>query len=108
MTYPEPEMSDYELEQIKNSLKDLKVQLYNYLVDSYYSDPEGAIVAADKTFRYLANIVDLIIKKHSFKLQFGEGGAILWHAKIMEFLSLWLELEYKYSILLSEQLDALD
>lgn len=101
-------MANFEIERVKASLSDTKDQLFDYLVDSYKKDSEGAECAAKKTFKYLGDVVDLIIKRQGFKIQFAEGGATLWHAKVLSYLSSWVELEYKYSLLLATALEDLE
>jgi len=50
----------------------------------------------------------LIIKKGEFKIQFGSGGATLWHARVLSLLASWIEIEFRYSLLLARELDDFD
>jgi len=98
----------YDLEQIQIELSEIKSKLYSYLLGSYQKDPDGPEEAAQKTFKYLGDVVDLIIKKNEFKIQFGSGGAILWHSRILSLLASWIEIEYRYSLLLAKDLDSFE
>lgn len=98
----------YDLEQIQTELSEIKEKLYNYLLGSYQRDADGPEDPAQKTFKYLGDVVDLIIKKNEFKIQFGSGGATLWHSRVLSLLASWIEIEYRYSLLLARELDDFD
>lgn len=98
----------HDLEQVRTELFEIKEKLYSYLLGSYQRDPDGPIEAAQKTFKYLGDVVDLIIKKNEFKIQFGSGGATLWHSRVLSLLASWIEIEYRYSLLLARELDSFE
>ena len=97
-----------DLEQVQTELSEIKEKLNNYLLGSYQRDSDGPEEPAQKTFKYLSDVVDLIIKRNEFKIQFGSGGATLWHSRVLFFLASWIELEYKYSLLLTKELDSFE
>lgn len=101
-------MVNYDLEYIQVELSEIKEKIYNYLLGSYRRDPGGPEEAAKKTFKYLGDIVDLIIKRREFKIQFGSGGATLWHSRVLSLLATWIDIEYKYSLLLAKEFDNFD
>jgi len=101
-------MSDYDLEQVREELSEVKEKLHSYLLGSYQKDPDGPEEATKKTFKYLGDVVDLIIKQQEFKIQFGSGGAILWHSRVLSLLAAWIEVEYKYSLLLYRELEDIE
>ena len=99
-------MSDYEFNQAEYNLEEVKESLHKYLNDCYYADEENPKEAAAKTFKYLENIVEDIIKKKPYSLRFGRGGSPLWHVSILKYLSEWIEAEYVVCKMLSKQLDS--
>jgi len=101
-------MANYDLEQVQLELSEIKEKLYNYLSGSYQRDPDGPEEAAKKTFKYLGDVVDLIIKKREFKIQFSSGGSTLWHSRVLSLLATWIDIEHRYSLLLAGELDNLD
>lgn len=100
-------MFEYEYGKADLTLEEIKEKLYDYLTKSY-SKEENTEEKAQHTFEYLKKIVDKIIKREAYKLQFSSGATPLWHCRIIGFLSKWVEAEYECGKILSDQLDNFD
>ena len=101
-------MSNSELEQTQLEISAARDTLKTYLVNSYYKSAEESSKCAEKTFKYLERIVDSIIKRDAYHINFDKGGCPLWHATVLSLLAAWIKAEYKISYLLSKELDLLD
>ena len=98
-------MFDYEFGRAGCDLDETKEKLKTYLVESYKyrDDPSDQ---ADVMFKLLEIIVDRIIKRKEYRINFGEGGSPLWHANIYSYLSKWIEAELKMCEMLSKEINS--
>ena len=101
-------MFSYEFNQASLSLDEVKTNLKDYLVMSYEKISDNPEQQADNIFKILEAQVDRIIKRKSYRIQFGEDGSPMWHATVLKYLSRWVSLEYAMCEMLSEGLDKLD
>jgi hypothetical protein len=99
-------MFDYEFGQAGCDLDDIKEKLKEYLTNSYHENDQSPQEHADKTFKYLETLVDRIIKRKDYRLQFGSGGSPLWHANIFKYVSKWVDAELKMCEMLSKELNS--
>lgn len=97
-------MFDYEFEQAGYNLDEIKEKLKDYLLNSYHVSDNDPKNQAKKTFRYLENLVDCITKRKNYTMQFDSGGSPLWHATIFSYLAQWVRIEIKLCEMLSEEL----
>jgi len=101
-------MSSFEFHQAGVSLEELKESLKDYLVKSYEKISDDPQKQANDIFKYLETQVDRMIKRKSYRMQFGEDGSPMWHATIFKYLSRWISLEFSMCEMLSEELSKLE
>jgi len=99
-------MFDYEYGQADYNLDEIKEKLFAYLAKCHYPEDQNPETEAKKTFKYLENVVDKIIKRKNIQIQFRAGGSPLWHSTVMCYLSKWIAAELKVGKLLAEELDS--
>lgn len=98
--------NNLELIQLKENLKDLKIKFYAFLVQSYKNiDSLDPGKDADIMISNLDDVVDKIIKRQSFKLNFLGGGSHTWYSEILKFLAVWIDIEYKICQLMAQNID---
>jgi hypothetical protein len=91
----------FEYDQAKIELEETKKKLIDYLRSTYVDKSD-----ADKTFKYLENIVTNIIKRHEYSINFGSGGNPIWHARILVLMSKWVEVENRLGKLISSKIES--
>jgi len=96
-------VSNYEIEQARESLNSIKDKVRLYLKEHYPKDKEDA---AQEVFVYLERIVTKIIKRQKVSLSWGSGASPCWHASIFLLLSSWIEAETSLSVAISEALSS--
>jgi hypothetical protein len=94
-------MSSFEYDQAKIELKETRRAILTYLKSTYNDKLE-----AEKTFKYLENVVTNIIKRHEYSINFGSGGNPLWHAKVLVLMSKWVEIENRLGKLISSRIES--
>lgn len=94
----------YDLDKARQDLEQVKSTLFRHLLDSYYQEQDSKQMA-DKTFKFLENIVDQIIKRKKFNIAFNAGGAPTWHSAVLTHLGAWVEAELRLNAILSEELN---
>jgi hypothetical protein len=99
-------MFDYEFGQAGGNLDEIKEKLKEYLINSYHENNKNPQEHTDRTFKYLESLVDRIIKRKDYKLQFGSGGSPHWHANIFRYVAKWVDAELKMCEMLSKELNS--
>lgn len=97
---------NFEIDDTRRQLNELKEELRNYLVNSYNKrDKEKK---AEKTFKYLEMVVDTICKRNSFSITFNGGADPMWHSEVFSYISRWINLEEKLNSWLILELEDLE
>jgi len=94
---------DFEIAKARATLDAAKNNLENFLICSYDGKEK-----AEKTFSYLEQTVDKVLKRKTLKIEFMPGGDTSWYAAVFLHLGQWMEAEEALNELLNRQLDAYD
>ena len=97
-------MTNYDLNQAREELDNIKLSLKEYLLKTFKDNRENPEQEADSVFRNLSQIITNIVKRKAYSLKWGPSGTAEWHLAILNYLTKWLTLEIRISKLLNDAL----
>lgn len=92
----------FDFEQANLELEKARNELWEYLLNSYKTEPEALEMHA-----YLNGVLERICKRQSYEIKIS-GGSPIWHSDIYALLSRLIECEDRVGQMLYVQLEELE